>query len=93
MLQIEDFLNTFFGMYPMATEKELAYYAVPGTMDVIGADYVYDGLYDATYYKEDDQIKVHVYVKYLDQVAKVTEISEYTLTLEKGDNWRIVAAE
>ncbi|MEI2994126.1 MAG: conjugal transfer protein [Roseburia hominis] len=93
MLQIEDFLNTFFGMYPTATEKELAYYAVPGTMDVIGADYVYDGLYDATYYKEDDQIMAHVYVKYLDQVAKVTEISEYTLTLEKGDNWRIVAAE
>lgn len=93
MTEIEDFLGTFFGMYPSATEKELAYYAVPGTMDVIGADYVYDGLYNAAYYKENDQIKAHVFVKYLDQVAKVTEYAEYTLTLEKGDNWRIVDAK
>ncbi len=62
-------------------------------MDVIGADYVYDGLYNAAYYKENDQIKAHVFVKYLDQVAKVTEYAEYTLTLEKGDNWRIVDAK
>lgn len=53
-----------------AEEHGISEYAVPGTMDVIGADYVYDGLYDATYYKEDDQIKVHVYVKLVDCLEK-----------------------
>lgn len=91
--EIEDFLNTFFSLYPAATEKELTYYAVPGIMDVIGTDYVYDGLYNATYYKEDDAIKVHTYVRYLDQTAKITQISEYTLTLEKGENWKIVGVK
>lgn len=91
--EIEDFLNTFFSLYPAATEKELAYYAVPGIMDVIGTDYVYDGLYNATYYKEDDAIKVHTYVRYLDQTAKITQLSEYTLTLKKGENWKIVEVE
>ena len=62
-------------------------------MDVIGTDYVYDGLYNATYYKEDDAIKVHAYVRYLDQTAKITQLSEYTLTLKKGENWKIVEVE
>lgn len=91
--EIEDFLSTFFSLYPAATEKELTYYAVPGIMDVIGTDYVYDGLYNATYYKEDDAIKVHTYVRYLDQTAKITQLSEYTLTLKKGENWKIVGVK
>ena len=93
MAGIEDFLNTFFALYPKATEKELAYYAAPDVMDVIGADYVYDGLYSRAYYKEGDEVKAHVLVKYLDQTAKVTQLSEYTLTLEKRENWKIVKAE
>lgn len=93
MTDIQDFLNTFFNLYPTATEKELVYYAAPGTLDVINADFVYDGLVSATYYIEDEQIKVHLYVRYLDQTAKMTQLSEYTLTLEKGDNWKIVAVE
>lgn len=93
MAGIEDFLNTFFALYPQAGEKELAYYAAPDVMDVIGADYVYDGLYSAAYYKEEDAIRAHVLVKYLDQTAKITQLCEYTLTLEHGENWKIVKAE
>lgn len=93
MTEIEDFLNTFFNLYSTATEKELAYYAADGVMDVIGADYVYDGLCNTTYQKDGDAVKVHTYVRYLDQTAKMTQISEYTLTLEKGDNWKIVEAK
>lgn len=93
MADIQDFLNTFFNLYPTATEKELVYYASPGALDVINTDFVYDGMSGATYYKEDGQTKVHLYVRYLDQTAKMTQISEYTLTLEKGDNWKIVKAE
>ena len=93
MTDIQDFLNTFFNLYPTATEKELMYYAEVGTLDVINADYVYDGLVNVSYYKEDEQMKVHLYVRYLDQTAKMTQISEYTLTLQKGDNWKIIDVE
>ena len=62
--QIEDFLNTFFKLYPQASAKELVY-----------------------------QTKAEVYVKYLDQDLKITQIMQYKLTLEKGDNWKIVNVE
>lgn len=42
---------------------------------------------------EGDQTKAEVYVKYLDQDLKITQIMQYKLTLEKGDNWKIVEAE
>ena len=92
MAEIGDFLNTFFALYPTAMEKELAYYATPGVMDVIGVDYIYDGLYQGAYYKVGDEIKAHILVKYLDQTAKITQLCEYTLTLQKGENWKIVKA-
>lgn len=88
--EIEGFFNTFFSLYPTATEKELTYYA---NMDVLGAinrNLIYDGLLDAAYYREEGKITVHVYVRYLDQTAKIAEISEYTFVMEKGDNWKIV---
>ncbi len=34
-----------------------------------------------------------VYVKYLDQDLKITQVMQYKLTLEKGDNWKIVNVE
>lgn len=93
MDEIEEFLNTFFSLYPSATEKELTYYAGEGVMDVINEDYVYSGLLNPAYYKEGDKIVAHVYVQYLDQVAKITQVSEYKLILEKADNWKIIKAE
>lgn len=87
---IEEFLNTFLGLYPSASEKELAYYVKDGAIPAIGKDYIYAGLENAVYYKEDDQTKADVYVKYLDQETKTTLKFQYTLILEKGDNWKIV---
>lgn len=93
MAEVEEFLNTFFNLYPTAAESELMYYAKPDVMDVISENFVYAGLMNPVYYLEDDQLKVHAYVKYLDQTAKMTQIAEYTLTLEKNDNWKIVDAK
>lgn len=91
--QIEDFLNTFFKLYPQASAKELVYYVKDGVLPAIGKNYVYDGLAGKAYYMEDDQTKAEVYVKYLDQDLKITQVMQYKLTLEKGDNWKIVNAE
>ena len=38
----------------------------------------------------DGQIDVYVYVKFYDEVAKVVQVSQYDLILEKEDNWKIV---
>lgn len=86
--QIEDFLNTFFKLYPQASAKELVYYVKDGVLPAIGKNYVYDGLAGKAYYMEGDQTKAEVYVKYLDQDLKITQVMQYKLTLEKGDNWK-----
>ena len=38
----------------------------------------------------DDNLKVSVSVKYLDNKSKMTQISQYELVLHKDDNWKIV---
>ena len=88
--EIEDFFKTFFALYPTATAKELAYYTSTDALGVINRNLVYNGILNESYYKEDGKINAHIYVQYLDQVSKATEVSEYTLVLEKGDNWKIV---
>lgn len=88
--EIEGFFSTFFALYPTATEKELTYYASTDALGAINRNLIYDGLLDAAYYKEEGKITAHVYVRYLDQTAKMAEISEYTFVMEKGDNWKIV---
>lgn len=91
--EVEEFLNTFFALYPKATGKELSYYVKNGVLDVIQKDYVFSGLISPVYHKEEEQVKAYVYVKYLDQETKTTQISQYCLKLEKGDNWKIVEVE
>lgn len=92
--EIQEFLNTFFNLYPTSTAKELAYYVKDGVLPaVLKSDYVYAGLDDAVYYQEGEQIKAAVYVKYLNQETKISEIFQYDLVLEKGDNWKIVGVE
>ena len=44
----------------------------------------------AYYVKDDDNLKVSVSVKYLDNKSKMTQISQYELVLHKDDNWKIV---
>lgn len=91
--EIEEFLNTFFGLYPSATAKELSYYVKDGALPAIGKDYVFAGMERAVYYEEDGQIKAEVYVTYLDQEAKISQVFQYRLILEKEDNWKITGAE
>lgn len=88
--EINEFLETFFKLYPTATKKELAYYVSDGTLPVIGKDYVFVELVNPVYVKEDNQVKAVVTVKYLDNVTKTTHFSQYEVYLQKQDNWKIV---
>ena len=84
------FLETFFKLYPTATEKELAYYVKNGVLAPVSGDYVFSELVNPVFTKDGDNLKVSVSVKYLDNKSKMTQISQYELVLHKDDNWKIV---
>lgn len=88
--EINSFLETFFQLYPTATEKELAYYVSNHALPVINKEYVFEELVNPIYTRKDNQVIVNVAVKYLDQETKATLLSQYELTLEKETNWMIV---
>ena len=84
------FLETFFKLYPTATEKELAYYVSDNVLEPIGRDYLYSELVNPIFTKDGDNVKVKVAVKFLDNQTKATQVSQYELVLHKDSNWKIV---
>ncbi|MCR0587255.1 conjugal transfer protein [[Clostridium] innocuum] len=89
--EINEFLTTFFKLYPTATAKELSYYVNEGVLKPIGKDYVFSELVNPIYNRSDSQVTVSVAVKYLDQQTKATQVSQFDLVLEKsGSNWKII---
>ena len=84
------FLETFFKLYPNATEKELAYYVKGNVLPQIGGDYLFSQLINPIFTKDGDNLNVSVSVMYIDNQTKAMQISQYDLTLQKGDNWTII---
>ncbi|HEK8913957.1 TPA: conjugal transfer protein [Clostridioides difficile] len=85
-----EFLETFFKLYPTATETELAYYVAGNALEPINGDYLYSELVNPVFTADGDNIKVKVSVKFIDNQTKATQVSQYELTLHKGGNWKIV---
>lgn len=84
------FLETFFKLYPTATEKELAYYVQGNVLEPINGDYLFAELIEPVYTMADGKVKVTLSVRYLDNSTKAAQISQYDLILSKeGDNWKI----
>lgn len=91
MAELNEFLESFFHLYPNATEKELSYYVKNNALPAIGRAYLFAELINPVYVKEGEEIKALVSVKYLDEQTNMTLISQFELTLEKIDeNWKIV---
>lgn len=91
--EIEEFLVTFFRLYPTAEEKELSYYIEDGVLKPIQKDngvYVLSEVEVVSAVKEKKVVKAQVNVRYLDQETKLMQISQYDLNLKKDGNWKIV---
>ncbi|HGZ4935192.1 conjugal transfer protein [Enterococcus faecalis] len=88
--EITTFLETFFRLYPKASQKELDYYVSNQSLKPIEKEYVFSELIQPIYQKEDKKVKVAVSVKYLDKETKAIQISQFQLLLEKQGNWIIV---
>lgn len=84
-----EFLETFFALYPTATEKELSYYVEEDALELITGDYVFSQLINPVFTADGENVKVSVSVGYLDNQTKATQIAQYKLTLCKKDNWII----
>ena len=89
--EVTEFLETFFKLYPTATEKELSYYVSGNVLAPVNGDYLYSELINPLFTMDGDTVKVSVSVKYLDQKTKAAQISQFDLKLQKtGGNWKIV---
>ncbi|ENY8923838.1 conjugal transfer protein [Clostridioides difficile] len=84
------FLETFFKLYPTATEKELAYYVAGNVLEPIGRDYLYSELVNPVFTAAGDNVKVKVAVKFIDNHTKTTQVSQFELVLHKDNNWKII---
>lgn len=84
------FLETFFKLYPTATDKELAYYVEGNALEPINGDYLFSELVNPVFTADGDNVKVSVAVKFIDNQTKATQISQYELTLHKDSNWKII---
>ena len=89
--EVTEFLETFFKLYPTATEKELSYYVSGNALAPVSGDYLYSELINPLFTMDGDTVKVSISVKYLDQKTKAAQISQFDLKLQKtGGNWKIV---
>ncbi len=88
--EITEFLNTFFKLYPTATESELNYYVKGNALKPISGEYIFSELVNPIFRKDGESIKVSTSVKFIDQRTKATQISQYELKLVKDRNWQII---
>ena len=91
--EITDFLETFFKLYPTASEKELEYYVENDVMRPINSNLKFVEIVNPVYTEGGDDIQVRADVKYLDEVLKVSSFYQYRLRLQKNKNWIIKAFE
>ena len=88
--EILEFLETFFKLYPTATESELNYYVKEDVLPVIGKNYQFSEFMDPIVQKKGNHYQVNLVVMYLDDISKSVVVSQYKLFLEKENNWRII---
>ncbi|EPI5759010.1 conjugal transfer protein [Enterococcus faecalis] len=88
--EIMEFLETFFTLYPSASEKELEYYVENDAMRPINSNLKFLELVNPIYQKNEKDFQMNVGVKYLNEVEKVTNIYQYQLKLIRIGNWRII---
>ncbi|TQA64411.1 conjugal transfer protein [Enterococcus faecalis] len=91
--EITEFLETFFKLYPTASEKELEYYVENDTIRPINTNLKFVELVNPVYTQNEKNVQVKVDVKYLDNLSKTTNYFQYELRLQKDGNWRIIKAE
>ncbi|MFB8633640.1 conjugal transfer protein [Enterococcus gallinarum] len=87
--EITEFLETFFRLYPTASEKELEYYVEKRGLSPINTNLKFVEISNPVYKEKKNSIQTSVSVKYLDDVTKTTSIFQYNFLIKKVENWKI----
>ncbi|HFI0001255.1 TPA: conjugal transfer protein, partial [Streptococcus suis] len=69
------------------------YYIMEDVLPIISQNFIYSELVNPIIQKKEKQYLVKIAVRYLDNETKIENISQYQLTLEKKDNWKIIMNE
>lgn len=88
--EITEFLETFFKLYSTASEKELEYYVENGVMRPIKSNLKFVKLVNLAYQVKGKDIHVTVVAKFLGNTVKTIDSFQYSFTLQKKENWKIV---
>lgn len=87
--EVTKFLETFFKLYPTATEEELSYYVKDKVLKPINKDLMFSEIINQTFIEAADKISVSICIKYIDKQTKIVQIFDYQFSIEKYDNWMI----
>lgn len=91
---VETFLNTFFRVYPGASEKELAYYVKDADVKPIGKDYELLSIDNLAIQKVGEQkYSVECYVSYMDNLIGVGVMNQYQLSLAAQEDGELIVTK
>lgn len=88
--EIDEFLSSFFALYPTASQSELSYYVEDGVLPLIQKEYVFSELINPVYIQEGENIRASVFARYHDERTKADQLSQYEFILEKNGTWKII---
>lgn len=88
--EIDEFLTTFFTLYPTASDSELSYYVEKETLPSINQEYIFSELIDPLYVQEGEHIRVSIFIRYQDERTQTDQVSQYELLLNKAETWKII---
>lgn len=90
--EITEFLETFFKLYPTASEKELEYYVENSVVTPINTTLRFIDFTNPIFRQKGENYQVSVVAKYLDDTTKATDNFQYSFVLQKSENWKVIEA-
>lgn len=88
--RVEEFLETFFRIYPGASEKELAYYVKDKTIHVINKDYTLKSIDRVVIQEQENGFYVECCVSYMDNTLGVQVINQFELNLGTQEDGELI---
>ncbi len=79
--EVTKFLETFFKLYPSATEEELSYYVKDKVLKPINKDLVFSEIRNLVIQIKKGKMKVEFRIVYINQDTKISEIYNYKIKL------------
>ena len=91
--RVGTFLETFYKIYPTASEKELAYYCKDQDIRPIGKPYVLNSIDNIMIQVKESGYEVECYVSYIDEKFGMQVLNQYQLSLVPQESGELIIEE